>query len=125
MKKIDGAAVEGTFATAGLALDGPMGLAIATVLSTTKAFTGKNLRINREAMTMGVFDVYYELTEDFDVRSRMNTTSLEELSELYEECRQRYIKTGDNYFREYMIRIEQRINNLMNERSEKSICTQK
>ncbi len=74
---------------------------------------------------MGVFDVYYELTEGFDVRSRMNTTSMEELSELYEECRQRYIKTGDNYFREYMIRIEDRAKNLMNEESEENSFVQK
>ena len=64
---------------------------------------------------MGVFDVYYELTEGFDVRSRLNTASLEELDEMYEDCRQRYIKTGDNYFREYMIRIDDRKSKLMNE----------
>ena len=74
---------------------------------------------------MGVFDVYHELTEGFDVRSRMNTTSLEELNELYEDCRQRYIKTGDNYFREYMIRIEDRAKDLMNENSEENTCVQK
>ncbi len=64
---------------------------------------------------MGVFDVYYELEEGFNVRSRLNTDSLEELDEMYEDCRQRYIKTGDNYFREYMIRINDRKNKLINE----------
>lgn len=64
---------------------------------------------------MGVFDVYYELEEGFNVRSRLNTDSLEELDEMYEDCRQRYIKTGDNYFREYMIRINDRKSKLINE----------
>ncbi|MCR5798118.1 MAG: hypothetical protein K6G63_09425 [Eubacterium sp.] len=71
-------------------------------------------------MVVGVFDVYYELTEGFDVRSRLNTVSLEELAEMYEDCRQRYNKTGENYFREYMIRIDDRISNLRKEVLEKT-----
>ncbi len=70
---------------------------------------------------MGVFDVYYELEEGFNVRSRLNTASLEELDEMYEDCRQRYIKTGDNYFREYMIRIDDRKKQILDEEAQKNI----
>ncbi len=41
VRKTDGAAVAGAFTTAGLALAGPMGLAMALILSTTKALTRK------------------------------------------------------------------------------------